>query len=116
VSVVPAGSDFIFKPIQQYAVGSIGAGELYTVQFDVAADGAVAGGSPSFKAVYMNGNNWHETAPLTVRSDNGAAAAVAASNAAADSSAAFYVAGLVALMAAALGGVFIYARGKRVRE
>ncbi len=114
VSVVPSGADFTFKPIQEYAVGSIGAGELYTVQFDVTAKNASYGGNPSFKVVYYNGLNQHQTEPITVYSDH--RSTVAASSGAGDSSALLLVIGLILLVVIALGGVFVYLRGKRTKR
>ena len=113
VSVVPTGSEFTFKPVQEYVVGSIGAGELYTVQFDVTAKNSTFSGNPSFKVVYMNGQNWHETAPITVYSDH--SAAVTAPSGAGDNSL-MYLIGIIVLAAIVLGGIFLYMRSKRTNR
>jgi hypothetical protein len=113
VSVVPTGNEFTFKPMQEYIVGSIGSGEMYTVQFDVTAKNASFTGNPAFKVVYMNGKNWHETAPVTVYSDH--SAAVAASPGASDNSL-LYLAGIIVLAAIVLGGAFLYMRGQRAKR
>jgi hypothetical protein len=115
VSVVPAGSDFIFKPIQQYAVGSIGAGELYTVQFDVTARNASSSysGSPSFVVYYKNGVNQHQTAPLTVPTDPGTAPAAASSSGSSDL---LLVGGVLAALIIILCGIFLYMRNKGTKR
>lgn len=113
VSVVPAGSGFTFKPQQEYIVGSIGAGELYTVQFDVTAKNVSYAGNPSFKVVYMNGDNWHETEPITVYSDHSAAVATTAS---AGNDSLLYIAIVAIVAIVALAGIFLYLRGRRAKQ
>ncbi|HTY91040.1 MAG TPA: hypothetical protein VMC84_07685 [Methanocella sp.] len=113
VSVVPSGDDFTFKPQQEYVVGSIGAGELYTVQFDVTAKNASFKGNPSFKVVYMNGQNWHETSPITIYSDHSAAAAAPAN---AGDNSLLYLGLVVVVAILALAGIFMYMRGKRAKR
>jgi hypothetical protein len=113
VSVVPAGDEFIFKPMQEYVVGNIGTGEMYTVQFDVTSKNASYSGNPSFKVVYKNGDNWHEAGPLTVASDH---SAITAAPASADNSSLLYLLGIIVLAAIVLGGIFLYMRGKRAKR
>ena len=113
VSVVPSGTDFTFKPIQEYAVGSIGAGQLYTVQFSVIAKNASYDGNPSFKLVYQNGNNWHQTDPLTVYTTHNAA--TAASTDKGDNSL-LYLVLIILVVAIVLGGIYMYMRGKRAKR
>lgn len=110
VSVVPGGEDFVFKPIQEYVVGSIGAGELYTVQFDVTAKNSSYSGNPSFKVVYKNGDNWHETEPLVVYTDHRSAVAAPAS---AGNDMLLYVLGIIAVVAVIFGGIYVYMKGRR---
>ncbi len=69
VSVIPAGDSFSFKPVQEYTVGSIGAGEMYTVTFDVSSRNASYSGSPSFIVKYKNGDNWHQWGPASFKLD-----------------------------------------------
>jgi hypothetical protein len=113
VGVVPTGDEFTFKPMQEYIVGSIGSGEMYTVQFDVTAKNSSYTGNPSFKVVYMNGKNWHETSPVAIYSDH--SAAVAASPGVSDNSL-LYLAGIIVLAALVLGGIFLYMRSKRAKR
>ncbi len=110
VSVVPEGDDFMFKPIQEYSVGSIGAGELYTVQFDVTAKNSSYSGNPSFKVVYKNGDNWHETAPLVVLTDHSTAVAAPAG---AGNDMLPYVLGIIVVVAVILCGIYVYIKGRR---
>ena len=108
VSVVPAGDEFVFKPMQEYVVGSIGSGEMYTVQFDVTSKNSTYNGNPSFKVVYMNGDNWHEAGPLT--STRTRTAAVATTN---DNTGLLYVlGGIIVVIAVVLGGIFLYMRAR----
>jgi hypothetical protein len=113
VSVVPAGDEFTFKPMQEYVVGNIGTGEMYTVQFDVTSKNATYIGNPSFKVVYKNGDNWHEAGPLTVASDH---SAITAAPASADNNSLLYLLGIIVLAAIVLGGLFLYMRGKRAKR
>jgi len=110
VSVVPEGKDFVFKPIQEYSVGSIGAGEMYTVQFDVTAKNSSYSGNPSFKVVYKNGDNWHETVPLVVFTDHSTAVAAPAG---AGNDMLLYVLGIIVVAAAILCGIYLYMKGRR---
>jgi len=113
VSVVPAGDEFVFKPMQEYVVGSIGSGEMYTVQFDVTSKNSTYNGNPSFKVVYLNGDNWHEAGPLTVFSDHSASDTAAPAG---NDNMLLYVLGLIVVAAVVLGGVFLYMRGKRAKR
>lgn len=114
VSVVPAGDEFVFKPRQEYTVGNIGPGEMYTVTFDITSKNGGYNGSPSFVVKYKNGDNWHESAPATVHLD--AKDAVAAGTAAADSSSLLYLGGAIAVLVALVGGIFLYMRGQRAKK
>jgi len=114
VSVIPAGgSDFTFKPIQEYAVGSIGAGQLYTVQFSVTTKNASYSGNPSFQLVYQNGLNWHQTAPITVYTSHSSASAASPEK---NDNSLLYLIGIILLAAIVLGGVYLYMRGKRAKR
>jgi hypothetical protein len=113
VSVVPAGDEFMFKPMQEYVVGNIGPGEMYTVQFDVTSKNSTYSGDPSFKVIYLNGDNWHETDVKTIYSDHGASDP--ATPAGGDNML-LYLLGLILVAAVGLGGIFLYMRGKRAKR
>jgi hypothetical protein len=66
VSIVPSGSEFIFKPGSENYIGNIAAADMYTASFDVASKEKTYSTNPTFKVVYKNGDNWHETAPYTL--------------------------------------------------
>jgi hypothetical protein len=114
VGVMPSGDDFAFKPQQEYIVGNIGAGEMYTVQFDVTSKNATYSGNPSFKVVYMNGENLHQAEPVTVYSDH--AMAAAAAPAGGDNNALLYVLGIILADIVIIGGIYVYMRGKRTKR
>jgi hypothetical protein len=70
VSIVPSGDGYLFKPMQEYIIGNIGASEMYTAQITVTSDSASNSANPQFVVKYKNGNNWHESAPAIVSVDN----------------------------------------------
>jgi hypothetical protein len=112
VSVIPSGDAFSFRPMQEYTVGSIGAGEMYTVTFDVSRPDASSSGSPSFIVKYKNGDNWHQSGPATLNLDQSAAPATASS----DGSGLMYLLGGIVLLAVLVGGLFLYMQGKRAKK
>ncbi len=112
VSVIPSGDAFSFRPMQEYTVGSIGAGEMYTVTFDVSRPDASSSGSPSFIVKYKNGDNWHQSGPVTLDLDQSAAPATSSS----DSSGLMYLLGGIVLLAVLVGGLFLYMQGKRAKK
>jgi hypothetical protein len=112
VSVIPSGDAFSFKPLQEYTVGSIGAGEMYTVTFDVSSRNTSSSGSPSFIVKYKNGDNWHQWGPATLKLD-ASGSAVAATT---DNSGLIYLLGGIVLLAVIVGGLFLYMQGKRAKK
>ena len=114
VGVIPTGDDFTFKPQQEYIVGNIGAGEMYTVQFDVTSKNASYSSNPSFTVVYMNGENQHQAEPVTVYSDHNVAAAAAPASG--DGNMLLYVLGIILAAIIVIGGIFVYMRGKRAKR
>ena len=110
VSVLPSGDGYSFQP-QQYIVGSIGAGQMYTVQFTVSTINATAPGSPQFTVVYQNGNNWHQGQPVTAPNNPGTAAQSSTSSG--GHGGALIVLGLIVLALIVIGGIFVYMRSKR---
>ncbi len=112
VSVVPTGAEFTFKPRQEYVVGNIGAGEMYTVNFDVASKNGSYTGSPTFVVKYKNGDNWHQSAamtlPLTAKADAAAATT--------DNSALLYLVLGIVVLAVIVGGLFLFMRSQRAKK
>lgn len=113
VSVIPAGDAFTFKPVQEYTVGSIGAGEMYTVTFDVASRNASYSGSPSFIVKYKNGDNWHQWGPVSLPLDASTAGTTATTS---DGSGLIYLLGGIVVLAVIVGGLFLYMRGQRAKK
>jgi hypothetical protein len=112
VSVIPSGDAFSFKPLQEYTVGSIGAGEMYTVTFDVSSRNASSSGTPSFIVKYKNGDNWHQWGPVSLKIDeSGSSVATTA-----DNSGLIYLLGGIVLLAVLVGGLFLYMQGKRAKK
>jgi hypothetical protein len=112
VSVIPAGDAFIFRPVQEYTVGSIGAGEMYTVTFDVSSRDASYSGTPSFIVKYKNGDNWHQWGPVSLKLDASTASVASTS----DNSGLVYLLGGIVLLAVIVGGLFLYMQGKRAKK
>jgi hypothetical protein len=112
VSILPSGDGYAFKPMQEYVIGNIGAGELYTAQINVASKNASNGANPQFKVVYKNGNNWHETTPATVYVDNSDRTATASGG---DSSI-LYVIGIIVVALLLIGGLFWFLSRKRAKQ
>jgi hypothetical protein len=110
VSVVPSGDGYSFQP-QQYIVGSIGAGQMYTVQFTVSTVNATAPGSPQFTVVYQNGNNWHQGQSVTALNNPGAGTQTTTSGGHGGSG--LLVLGLIVLALIVIGGIFVYMRSRR---
>jgi hypothetical protein len=110
--VVPAGDEFSFKPVQEYTVGSIGPGEMYTVTFEVNSKNASYSGSPSFVVRYKNGDNWHQTAPMSLSMDANAVSSTTAP----DGSGLIYLLGGILVIAVVVCGLFLYMRGKRAKK
>ena len=113
VSVTPSGNAFTFKPVQEYTVGSIGAGEMYTVTFDVAARNASYSGSPSFIVKYKNGDNWHQWGPVSLALDSSPGEAAGTTS---DGSGLLYLLGGIVVLAVIVGGLFLFMRGQRAKK
>lgn len=112
VSIVPSGDGYTFKPMQEYIIGNIGAGEMYTAQINVVSGNASNTADPQFKVVYKNGNNWHESALATVYTDDNAVPQSANTG----NSTLVIVLGVMALALVVVGGLFVYTKGKRAKK
>lgn len=65
VAVRASGDEFVFEP-QEFYIGTLKAGEMYTADFEVDSRGEAYAASPEFVLVYRNGDNWHATDPVLV--------------------------------------------------
>ena len=114
VAVVPSGDGLDFIPRQQYVIGDMSTGNMYTAQFDVTSENDPGTGDPSFKVVYKNGDNWHESRPVTINTSHDTAAST--SQYSAGGSTLLYVLCLVVVIIVLSGGVFMYLKGKRNKK
>ena len=98
--------------MQEYVIGNIGAGELYTAQIDVASKNASNDANPQFKVVYKNGNNVHETTPATVYVDNSGVQPTSGGN----GNGLLYVIGIIVVALVIIGGLFWFMSRKRAKQ
>jgi len=64
VSIKASGDEFVFEP-QEFFVGTLTAGDTYTADFRVDSRDKTYATFPQFTVVYRNGDNWHQTTPVT---------------------------------------------------
>ncbi|HMK46018.1 MAG TPA: hypothetical protein VK436_05285 [Methanocella sp.] len=114
VSVVPSGDEFSFKPRGEYTVGSIGAGEMYTVTFATSSKNISYSTSPSFMLKYKNGDNWHQSAPMVVQINSQSQDAAAQGGA--DSNTLLIVIGVILVVLIAIGGIYAFMRSQRAKK
>jgi hypothetical protein len=65
VKVIAAGDEFVFEP-QDFYIGTLKAGDMYTADFKVDSRGDTYNTTPQFTMVYRNGDNWHQTGAVSV--------------------------------------------------
>jgi hypothetical protein len=113
VSVIPSGDGYSFQPQQQYIIGSIGAGQMYTAQIQVSGASASNDVGPQFKVVYQNGLNWHNSTPATVTVDNSKVSSSANSG---NGGALPLVLGIIVVALIVIGALFFFLRSKRAKQ
>ena len=67
VTIVPATDNVEFQPAQ-YFIGTMDSDEMFTIQFDIEPEDGVE--QMGVKAVFKNGNNWHESDIQTINVNN----------------------------------------------
>jgi len=67
VTIVPATDNVEFRPAQ-YFIGTMDSDEMFTVQFDIEPEDGVE--QMGVKAIFKNGNNWHESEIQTINVNN----------------------------------------------
>jgi hypothetical protein len=67
VTIVPVTDNVEFQPAQ-YFIGTMDSDEMFTIQFDIKPDDGVE--QMGVKAVFKNGNNWHESGIHTINVNN----------------------------------------------
>jgi hypothetical protein len=67
VTIVPATDNVEFQPAQ-YFIGTMDSDEMFTIQFDIEPEDGVE--QMGVKAIFKNGNNWHESEIQTINVNN----------------------------------------------
>ena len=67
VTIVPATNNVEFQPAQ-YFIGTMDSDEMFTIQFDIEPEDGVE--QIGVKAIFKNGNNWHESDIQTINVNN----------------------------------------------
>lgn len=67
VTIVPVTDNVEFQPAQ-YFIGTMDSDEMFTIQFDIVPEDGVE--QMGVKAIFKNGNNWHESGIQTINVNN----------------------------------------------
>ena len=67
VTIVPATDNVEFQPAQ-YFIGTMDSDEMFTIQFDIEPEDGVE--QMGVRAIFKNGNNWHESDIQTINVNN----------------------------------------------
>jgi len=67
VTIVPVTDNVEFRPAQ-YFIGTMDSDEMFTIQFDIEPEDGVE--QMGVKAIFKNGNNWHEYEIQTINVNN----------------------------------------------
>ena len=67
VTIVPATDNVEFQPAQ-YFIGTMDSDEMFTIQFDIEPEDGIE--QMGVKAIFKNGNNWHESDIQTINVNN----------------------------------------------
>ncbi|MCL7413949.1 MAG: hypothetical protein M8353_10110, partial [ANME-2 cluster archaeon] len=67
VTIVPATDNVEFQPAQ-YFIGTMDPDEMFTIQFDIEPEEGVE--QIGVRALFKNGNNWHESDIQTINVNN----------------------------------------------
>jgi len=67
VTIVPVTDNVEFQP-SQYFIGTMDSDEMFTIQFDIEPEDGVE--QIGVKAIFKNGNNWHESEIQTINVNN----------------------------------------------
>ncbi|NOR47793.1 MAG: hypothetical protein GQ533_07090 [Methanosarcinaceae archaeon] len=67
VTIVPVTDNVEFQP-DQYFIGTMDSDEMFTIQFDIEPEDGVE--QMGVKAIFKNGNNWHESDIQTINVNN----------------------------------------------
>jgi len=67
VTIVPVTDNVEFQPAQ-YFIGTMDSDEMFTIQFDIQPEDGIE--QMGVKAIFKNGNNWHESDIQTINVNN----------------------------------------------
>jgi len=67
VTIVPVTNNVEFQPAQ-YFIGTMDSDEMFTIQFDIEPEDGIE--QMGVKAIFKNGNNWHESDIQTINVNN----------------------------------------------
>jgi len=67
VTIVPVTDNVEFQPAQ-YFIGTMDSDEMFTIQFDIEPEDGIE--QMGVKAIFKNGNNWHESDIQTINVNN----------------------------------------------
>ena len=67
VTIVPVTNNVEFQPAQ-YFIGTMDSDEMFTIQFDIQPEDGIE--QMGVKAIFKNGNNWHESDIQTINVNN----------------------------------------------
>jgi len=67
VTIVPVTDNVEFQPAQ-YFIGTMDSDEMFTIQFDIKPEDGIE--QMGVKAIFKNGNNWHESDIQTINVNN----------------------------------------------
>lgn len=67
VTIVPVTDNVEFQPAQ-YFIGTMDSDEMFTIQFDIEPEDGIE--QMGVKAIFKNGNNWHESDIKTINVNN----------------------------------------------
>jgi hypothetical protein len=105
VTIVPATDNVEFQPAQ-YFIGTMDSDEMFTIQFDIDPEDGVE--QIGVKALFKNGNNWHESDIQTISVNNSKALVVVDKD-----SNLWWVFGIVGGMFAIIIIIFVVMRKRR---
>lgn len=105
VTIVPATDNVEFQPAQ-YFIGTMDSDEMFTIQFDIEPEDGVE--QIGVRALFKNGNNWHESDIQTINVNNSRPPAIVKTG-----SNPFMVLGIVGSLFAIIIIIFVVMRKRR---
>jgi hypothetical protein len=111
VTIIPGARGIEFSP-EKYYVGTMKPDEIFTIEFDLSTEQPSAAENVTFRSVFKNGDNWHESQPYSMTykaaSRPGAKDGGSSSNAGLSTT----TAAILVLFAVSIVGAYIWRRRK----